>query len=236
MLGGLAQRSVRPERMDDPSLPPAEHTRALAGLRRINAISLSGYVVWRALRRFVDHARPLVLLDVACGGGDVLVAIARRARRAGVALELHGCDISPHALGLAEQRLAAAGFSFTAHAADCLDPQAMEPDIVDVTLSTLFLHHCVEAQARQLIASMTLSARCGCVLADLERSRLGYLAALLGSRVLSRSPVVHTDALLSVRAALSLHEVRDLLADSGVQTAAVRRAWPFRFVATWEAG
>lgn len=216
MLASLTERDVRPERMDDPRLPPAEHTRAL--------------------RRFVDRSRPLVLLDVACGGGDVLAAIARHARRAGVALELHGCDISSHALALADQRLTATGVTFTGHAADFLDPQAFEPGSADVTLSTLFLHHCLDDQARQLIENMTASARRACVLADLERSRLGYLAALLGSRVLSRSPVVHTDALLSVRAALTRGEVYDLLATSGVRGAAVRPAWPFRFVATWEAG
>ncbi|MBX9582367.1 MAG: hypothetical protein K2X87_18855, partial [Gemmataceae bacterium] len=82
----LARRERIPERMDDPGLDPAEHRRALAALARINRWSRSAAVIWRPIRDFARSAgRPVRVLDVATGGGDVPKALAEKARRAGLA-------------------------------------------------------------------------------------------------------------------------------------------------------
>ena len=47
--------------------------------------------------------------------------------------------------------------------------------------------------------------------ADLDRTRRGLALAWLGSRVLSRSHIVHFDAIASVRAAFSPREALELL-------------------------
>ena len=90
--------------MDAPDLDPAQHIQALRALARVNRISGVAERVWREIlhlrRRSLDRAmdQPIRLLDVACGGGDVIVDVARRARSADIALEVHGCDLSPVAL------------------------------------------------------------------------------------------------------------------------------------------
>ena len=40
------------------------------------------------------------MLDVACGGGDVLITLARWAAKAGLDIELAGCDASREAVDL----------------------------------------------------------------------------------------------------------------------------------------
>src|SRR3954454_10429298 len=106
--------------MDRPDLPADRHDRALDGLARLNWWSGSARILWRPIRRRAAKppGRPLRLLDVACGAGDVLAALAGRARRAGVALQLHGCDISPTALEHARRR--AAGLDVTLDRRDAL--------------------------------------------------------------------------------------------------------------------
>ena len=98
--------------MDQPDVDAAEHRHALAALARINWLSDSSGIFWPALRRLArEVGRPVRVLDLACGGGDVTIALARRARRAGLAGEFAGCDLSPVALEVARSRAEAAGMS-----------------------------------------------------------------------------------------------------------------------------
>ncbi len=107
-LPDLRDRERQTELMDEPGLDPVRHIHALRALRRVNRISLASGRVWAEVARLYDELRrPVRVLDIACGGGDVLVDVARRARRAGVPVELHGCDVS--SLALAEGRRRGAG-------------------------------------------------------------------------------------------------------------------------------
>src|SRR5207253_9483209 len=92
----LSHRRREPELMDEPGLDPAAHAQALRGLRRINRLSRSSGLAWRAIRALAGElpARPLRILDVASGGGDVAIGVARRAAQARVALSVDGCDFS----------------------------------------------------------------------------------------------------------------------------------------------
>src|SRR5688572_22460405 len=89
--------------MDQPGLIPSDHEAALRGLARINALSDSAGILWRPL---VELGRPLSVLDVATGGGDVLAGLWRRARKAGLELRLEGCDVSPVAVDHATRQAA----------------------------------------------------------------------------------------------------------------------------------
>jgi len=71
------------------------------------------------------------------------------------------------------------------------------------------------------------------VVDDLIRSRLGYALAWSGTRLLSRSWVVHTDGPLSVRAAFTPAELRRLAAEAGLTTAELVPFWPERQRLIW---
>ena len=68
---------------------------------------------------------------------------------------------------------------------------------------------------------------------DLRRTRAGYVLAWLGCRLLTRSPIVHVDGPLSVRAAFSLDEVRQLAEECGLSGATLTTHWPQRFLLDW---
>ena len=131
--------------MDDPSLDVAAHRQALAGLARINRISKSAGVLWPNLRSLAaELKRPLRILDIATGSGDVPLVLAKNAEREGVALEMHGLDISPVAVAEAwvraelEKRL---NLSFQVF--DVLGQPL--PGGYDALICSLFLHHLDEA-------------------------------------------------------------------------------------------
>src|SRR2546423_3850622 len=97
--------------MDQPDLDVARHVAALRGLARINWVSGSDRILWPPLAALAQTlgGRPLRVLDVATGAGDVPIRLARRARRAGVTLDLAACDRSPTALDHARRAADAQG-------------------------------------------------------------------------------------------------------------------------------
>ena len=61
----------------------------------------------------------------------------------------------------------------------------------------------------------------------------GWLLAHVGTRLLSRSWVVHTDGPRSVAGAFTVAELRELAAEAGLVGAEVAWRWPFRMLLTW---
>jgi 2-polyprenyl-3-methyl-5-hydroxy-6-metoxy-1,4-benzoquinol methylase len=147
-------------------------------------------------------------------------------------VRLTGYDVSPTAVAQARRRAAAAGIDadFAVHDlfAGPLDRQ------FDIVTCTLFLHHLDEMQAVGLLATMRRAADKLVVVNDLLRSRIGYTAAQLVCRVVTRSDVVRFDGPQSVAAAFRLEEVRKLADRAGLRGTRLEKVWPFRFLLTWE--
>lgn len=230
----LARRDRRPEVMDQPGLDERLHHQALEGLRRGNLVSNTARVLWRGLNSagLFDASAPVRVLDVACGGGDVALGLAQIARRHNVSLEAHGCDVSPLAIEHAQAAAQRNGIT-SAHffQLDALEDPL--PTDYDAIYCTLFLHHLAEPDGLKLLGRMAAAARRVVLVDDLVRSRLGFALVWVGSYLLTSSPVVHTDGPLSVRAALSIREARELAERAGLQGATIRRHWPERFLLGW---
>ncbi len=230
----LVDRVREDEVMDQPDLDVARHQAALAGLKRVNWWSRTAREIWASLEclsreRRLDH---LTVLDLACGGGDVSLRLAQYAEAAGMPITLHGWDKSPTAVAYATERGALAGLQNVAFfERDVLDDPIEEP--YDVILCTLFLHHLEIPQAEALLRKMGAAARHAVLVDDLCRSRLGYFLAWVGTRIVTRSPVVHIDGPLSVRAAFTTEEISGLARTAGLEGATIRRHWPERFSLTW---
>lgn len=229
----LRLRRRQPEIMDQPDLDAGAHATALTALTRINWWSGSARILWSPLVEVAGtHAsRPLRVLDVATGAGDVPVRLWQKARRAGIPLEIAGCDVSETALTYARRRAEAAGADVTFFALDAL--RAPLPRDYDVIVSSLFLHHLDEADAVALLRGMGQAARSRVLVNDLVRSPGGYALAYLGTRFLSRSWVAHVDGPRSVEGAFTTDEAMSLARQAGLNEAKVERCWPMRFLLSW---
>jgi SAM-dependent methyltransferase len=220
--------------MDQPDLDVRRHVEALDALGRANAVSLTAASIWPAIRNAARDAggRSLRVLDVASGGGHLVVSLARRAVREGVAVDWLGWDLSPVAIEYARTLAGRAGVrGVRFERADARrDPM---PEGVDVTICTLFLHHLSDPDATALLGRMREAARHAVVVADLRRTRMGAAFAWAGCRMLSRSEVFRVDGMRSVAAAFTTDEARSLAAVAGLTGARVSQVWPQRWLLTW---
>src|SRR5262245_57927787 len=233
----LLQRRLQPEVMDQPGLDNGQHHQALNALARINWIIASGLNFWppiRALcndRRKAGDARPVRVLDVATGAGDVPVRLWRWAKRDRIPLEVAGCDVSRTAIEHARRYAADHGANVSFLQRDVLNEPLL--DGFDVITCSLFLHHLTEEQSLTLLRRMREAASSLTLVNDLDRCLAGWLAAYLGSRILTRSPVVHADALMSVEGAFTPGEAHQLARRAGWDGARLQRKFPFRYLLSW---
>lgn len=224
--------SRSPELMDDPALDAHEHLAALHALGTINALSRTASTLARAVIRLAASSRrsdgPLHVVDVACGGGDVTVALARRL---GPSYHVTGIDMSPRAAARAAEHAATRAVKNVSF--EVRDVLAGGCPDCDVAVSSLFLHHLDDDTAAATIRTLAAAAALGGVVSDLVRSRRGLLLAHLVTRVLTRSRVAQVDGPLSVRAARTLPEYRLLMERAGLSATRIAAIWPERVLITW---
>ncbi|MEI6240580.1 MAG: methyltransferase domain-containing protein [Planctomycetia bacterium] len=225
-------QSRSPELMDDPALDAGEHLEALTALARINAISRTAAQLAAGVRRLASArqrvAGPIHVVDVACGGGDVTVDLARRL---GPGYRVTGIDMSPRAVERAAEH--AARHSVATASFSVCDVLASACPPCDVAVSSLFFHHLDDGAAADVLRGMATAAATGGVVSDLVRSRRGLALAFLATYVLTTSRVARIDGPLSVRAARTLDEYRRLVTDAGLADARIRRVWPERAIIEW---
>ena len=229
----MRERRHLPELMDDPGLDRGEHERALLGLRRINRFSRSTAALWKPIAKACRERRgkTLRVLDIACGGGDLALGIARKAKTHGLPIEIHGADLSEQAVKIAFDNARKQSTDVDFFVLDAVNDEI--PRDYDILTSTLFLHHLDERDALKLIQGMAASTRQTILINDLIRSRGGYALAWAGCRLLSRSKVVHHDGPVSVAGAFRLDEIRRMMETAGLAGATIRRHWPERFLLEW---
>ena len=236
MIWGAAlnNRDRQPEVMDQPGLDPKEHAKALMGLRRINAISRCSAGLFRPIEALAitKPEQPIRVLELACGGGDIAIDLALMAKRKGLALDIHACDLNPEAVAIAQTNAVRRQAALTVFTADAL-AKPTDHNSFDVVYCTLFAHHLDELDVVRLLEVMALRSRKLVLVDDLIRSRLGFALAWIGTRLLSRSWVVHTDGPLSVRAALQPDEMKSIAMQAGLNDAQIKRSWPERYLLSW---
>lgn len=216
------------ELMDDPECDPL---RLRATLRRFSTVNRL-VAAWGTVYR--THVRPVLagvegrarVLDLGCGGGDVVARLADLARRDGLDVEWTGADPDPRAIDVARER-AGAGISFVRADASAL---VAAGERFDVVLSNHVLHHLSQELPGFLRASRDLSK--GLVVhGDISRSRLAYALYAVGITPFAPGTFLRTDGLRSIRRSYTVAELQQALDAVAPQEWSVSGPAPFRLIA-----
>ncbi|QBE50396.1 methyltransferase domain-containing protein [Leucobacter triazinivorans] len=230
----LAARDERLlEVMDDPNCDPVRLHRTLRRFWAVNgAVSRWGRVYRNHVRPALARSTgPVRILDIGCGGGDVLRRLVRLARRDGFAVEGVGIDPDPRAWAAASSGAPVDGVSFRAAASGEL---VAAGERFDAVVSNHLLHHLDAVSLEAVLAdSQTLATRV-CVHSDIARSRLAYAAFAVCAAPIAPGTFLRVDGLRSIRRSYTRDELaarlpRGWLAEqpAAFRLLAVHRTWRF---------
>ncbi|MBC7809093.1 MAG: methyltransferase domain-containing protein [Akkermansiaceae bacterium] len=215
--------------MDEPGCDGVRLVNTYRDFDRVNS-AVSG---WRGL--YTRHVRPVLrevgsgatILDVGCGGGDVLRRLARWASQDGLNPCFVGTDPDHRAIEYARREPGPANLRFLCATAGEL---ATAGERFDIVLSNHVLHHLSDGEVAALCADSTTLATHLAIHADICRHPLAHAGfPLIGGWF--RDSFILEDGLLSIRRAFTPEELRRL-APEGWQ---IRTAFPFRLNLLWNA-
>jgi hypothetical protein len=155
----------------------------LRSLEQINRWLLGYRPTLAWLKRLPHEMRhPVHIVDVGSGGGDLLRQIAGWALRRGIAVELTGIDLNPHAARAAAESTPKE-LEIAWVTGNALEYRPEKP--VDIVVSSLTAHHLEDEETVALLRWMEATARVGWFINDLERSEwscrmFGWVERLAG--------------------------------------------------------
>jgi SAM-dependent methyltransferase len=168
----FSRRADLSELMDEPC--SYKHLRGcLRDLEQVNRVSFGYRPTLEWLEQLSpEPCEPLHIVDVGCGGGDMLRRIESWAARKRVAVKLTGVDLNPHAIRAAREFTPAESrIEWIAGDAYSIDSDSGS---IDVIISALFTHHLADDEIVRFIAWMERVARRGWFINDLYRSQTPY--------------------------------------------------------------
>jgi SAM-dependent methyltransferase len=205
------------ELLDEPGISPEIVAANLRDLEFVNTYLGGAAPVLAHVKPVLQRAstdRPLEILDIACGGGDLLRAIAHLAHTMGHAVRGVGVDANPLVIGWARaQAMGLSGLRWIRADALCLPFAASSFDVV--TCST-FLHHLQPDDAVPFLARARSIARTCLIVSDLMRSHSVSVGFAALAWVLDLAPITRRDGAISLRRAYTPDELDRLARAAGL--------------------
>lgn len=218
--------------MDDADVSFEEFRSCLADLARVNRVTLTHRPVLNFFDRLLSagafpRTRPLRVLDVGSGYGDLLRAVRGWSRRRGVAMSLTGVDLSPWS------RRAAIEATPADDDIDWItaDAFAYEPvDPPDVIVSSQFTHHLPDPEVERFLRWMEEQATLAWLVNDLHRHPVPYHFFRHFSRLANYHHFVRHDGPVSIARSFVKGDWRRALKAAGIESedATIRWEIPFR--------
>ena len=228
VLVNTKYRSEEEEIMDDLDYKGPILHDALDKLAKINHWLGGNRVTINGLKKILKHhpkSKPLTIIDLGCGGGDILRDISNFGKKNGYQFQLIGIDANSNTVEYANKLSHNYDIDFKAIDIFSEGFKALEYDVV---IATLFFHHFKEEQLVQFLKPVLAKASLGVVINDLHRHRLAYYLFRLICTTISNKTIVE-DGLTSV---LRGFKRKDLIQLSKQLNAnySIQWKWAFRFL------
>jgi len=225
----LKYRSEEEEIMDDLDSGGPLMDRTLKELEIINKWLGGNYVTLNGIKKLIKKRseKTIKIVDIGCGGGDMLKLIAKWAEKHDILVELIGIDANRHVVTFAENNCA--GFDNINFKTVNIFSAEFEKIECDIFISTLFTHHFTEDELKSLFIKLHQQATLGVVINDIHRHFLAYHSIKLLTSLFSKSEMVKNDACLSVARAFHKNELVNILRKAQISNYSIGWYWAFRW-------
>jgi 2-polyprenyl-3-methyl-5-hydroxy-6-metoxy-1,4-benzoquinol methylase len=228
LLVNTTYRSDQEEIMDDLDYQGPILHDALDKLAKINQWLGGNIVTLNGLKKVIkNHPKNelITIVDLGCGGGDILREVSRFGERNGYKFKLIGIDANQHTVNYAKT-LSENHSNIEFKAIDIFSKE-FKTIKYDLVLTTLFLHHFKNDELVTFLKPVLGKAKLGIVVNDLHRHKLAYYLFKLLSITIKNKTIVE-DGLTSVLRGFKRQELEDISQQLDINYQ-IQWKWAFRF-------
>jgi len=220
-------RSTLLEKMDEPDIPEHELRQNLRELETVNTL-LGGYsVVLNALSRMQWGSEPVRIMDMGCGGGDMLRAISKWAKQKGYNVSLTGIDYNPVMIQYATEH--SQGYKNIDYRHLSIFDEQLLKERTDIIVCSLFCHHFKNEELIPLLKRMKNIATKAIIVNDLHRHWFAYYAISILTSIFSKTYLVKHDAKLSVARAFNRKDLEEIMKAADIAHYSLNWRWAWRW-------
>jgi 2-polyprenyl-3-methyl-5-hydroxy-6-metoxy-1,4-benzoquinol methylase len=228
LLINTKQRTDATEIMDDFSISGKILYKTLDTLANINKWLGGNKVTLYGLKKLIkNHPKnePITIIDLGCGGGDILRKVSEYGKKEGYLFKLIGIDANKDAMDYA--RDISKDYPEISFVACDVFSEAFELLEYDVVLTTLFLHHFKENQIINMLSSLKNKAKLGIVVNDLHRHPMAYYLFKLVCVTIKNTMIIE-DGLTSILRGFKRNELECFSKILQVKPQ-IKWKWAFRY-------
>ena len=230
MFVNTKYRSNKIEIMDDLNMEGELLLKTLDQIAAINKRLGGNKATILGLNTLIKQAPKevsLSIIDLGCGNGDMLRAVADNGKKQGRIFKLIGIDANEHTINYARKL-----------SVDYPEISYIKMDVLsdefsgltgDIVLSTLFMHHFKDPEIEKMLVSLLNKISMGIVINDLHRCRRAYWLFRFISLFIS-NPMVRNDGAISVLRGFKKKELLEINNKLPGSTGLVRWKWAFRYL------
>jgi 2-polyprenyl-3-methyl-5-hydroxy-6-metoxy-1,4-benzoquinol methylase len=222
-------RSTEDEIMDDFSLEGEELRQALDKIAKINQLLGGNKVTLEGIKKLLKDKpknQQYTIVDVGCGNGDMLRAVAKYGKRNNINLNLIGIDANQFTIDYAK-KLSTAYNEITYRCEDIFHSE-FETLQYDILLCTLTLHHFPDDKIVQLLETFKKNATIGTIINDLHRSKIAYRSFQLICFIFQLNTMSKQDGLTSILRGFKKEELNAYAEKLQFKNHTIRWKWAFR--------
>ena len=224
------QRTTDDETMDDFDMEGDELRDALDKIAVINQWLGGNKITIDGIRKLIEKQpkdKPISIVDVGCGNGDMCRAIARFAKETGRPITVIGVDANLYTTNYA--KTLSADFPNISYAVVNVFDDSFSELTYDIAVCTLTLHHFTDDDILALMRLLANEATYGVVINDLHRSALAYRLFQLICFVFRLNPMSKADGLTSILRGFKRPELEHFSKQLAVKKYSITWRWAFRY-------
>jgi len=196
--------------------------KLLSGWERI----YKSYIRPNIVKSNSNSDQPFTILDIGCGGGDIIRYLNTLCTKDGFHVLFTGIDPDTRALEYSNQSSQQDNVLFFSERSDQL---VKENRLFDIVISNHLIHHLSPNELTAICNDASALAKTSVIFSDIERSDLGYLAFQTFAPLLFKNSYIVEDGLTSIK---KCYRKVELLQQLPVGWTVVRK-FPFRLLALY---
>jgi SAM-dependent methyltransferase len=222
-------RSEEKEMLDDTTVRQDLLFKNLRELDILNRTTGGHAISLKGIKQLItNHSKIYHIVDLGCGSGDSLRAIADWARESYFKVQLIGVDNNANAIEYLNKHCRSYPeiSGITADYQQFLDRNSS----VDIVHCSLFCHHLNDEELIRLFTYFNEKVTTGFVINDLQRNWVAYYSAWFFTRLLNGTALAKNDGPISILRAFKANELKHLLQKVNIRNYTIQNKLVFRLL------